>query len=100
MPTENGKIGTLYIAENDGNYHEFGDIKEINIELDESVDVMEMDFSLTDEITIPITLSRKSKKIWGKILMMPKYVITEWCFPRKKKRGTIRRNRRKGGDDK
>ena len=59
---------------------------------------MEMDFSLTDEITIPITPSRKSKKIWGKILMMPKYVITEWCFPRKKKRGTMRRNRCKGGD--
>ena len=98
MQTENGKIGTLYIADNDGNYHEFGGIKEINIELDESVDVMEMDFSLTDEITIPITLSRKSKKILGKILMMQKYVITEWCFPRKKKRGTMRRNRRKGGD--
>ena len=101
MPTENEKIGILYIADNDGNYHEFGgikEIKEINIELDERVDVMEMDFSLTDEITIPITLSRKSKKICGKILMMPKYVITEWCFPRKKKRGTMRRNRRKGGD--
>ncbi len=68
------------------------------VERDESVDVMEMDFSLTDEITIQITLSRKSKKIWGKILMMPKYVITEWCFPRKKKRGTMRRNRRKGGE--
>ena len=98
MPTENEKIGTIYIADNDGNYHKFGGIKEINIEPDESVDVMEMEFSFTDEITIPITLSRKSKKIWGKILMTPKYVITEWCFPRKKKRGTMRRNRRKGGD--
>lgn len=97
MPTENMDIGTLYIADQDGNYHEFGGIKEINVELDESVDVMEMDFSLTDEITIPIELTRKSKRIWGKILMMPKYVVTEWCFPRKKQRGTMRRNRRKGG---
>ena len=96
MPTDNREIGTLYIADNDGNYHELGGIKEINIEPDESVDVMEMDFSLTDGITIPITLSRKSKKIWGKILMMPKYVITEWCFPRKKKRGTMRRKRKMG----
>ena len=97
MPTENMEIGTLYIADQDGNYHEFGGIKEINVELDESVDVMEMDFSLTDEIRIPIELTRKSKRIWGKILMMPKYVVTEWCFPRKKPRGTMRRNRRKGG---
>ena len=99
MPTESGEIGTIYIADNDGNYHEFGGVKEINIELDESVDVMEMDFSLTDEIRIPITLTRKDKKIWGKILMMPKYVITEWCFPRKKPRGTMRRNRLKGGNE-
>ena len=99
MPTESMEIGTIYIVDNDGNYHEFGGIKEINVESDESVDVVEMDFSFTDEITILITLSRKSKKILGKILMMPKYVITEWCFPRKKKRGTMRRNRRKGGED-
>lgn len=97
MPTENKEIGTLYLADQDGNYHEFGGIKEINVELDESVDVMEMDFSLTDEITIPIELTRKSKRIWGKIFMMPKYVVTEWRFPRKKPRGTMRRNRRKGG---
>ena len=68
------------------------------IDADESVDMVEIGFSFNDEITIPIILSRKSKKIWGKILMMPKYAITEWCFPRKKKRGTMRRNRRKGGD--
>ena len=99
MPTENEKIGTIYIADNDGNYHEFGGIKEINIVPDESVDVMEMDLSFNDEIRIPIELDRKSKRIWGKILMMPKYVVTEWCFPRKKKRGTMRRNRRKGGNE-
>ena len=93
MPTENAEIGTLYIEDQDGNMQEFGGIKEINVELDESVDVMEMDFSFNDEITIPIELTRKSKRIWGKILMMPKYVVTEWCFPRKKKRGTMRRNR-------
>lgn len=99
MPTENKEIGTLYIADQDGHYHEFGGIKEVNVELDESIDVMEMDFSLTDEIIIPIELTRKSKRILGKILMMPKYVVTEWCFPRKKPRGTMRRNRRKGGTE-
>ena len=35
------EVGKLYIADQDGNYHEFGGIKEINIELDESVDAME-----------------------------------------------------------
>ena len=70
MPTENTEIGTIYIADENGNTH---------------------------EIVIPIKLTRKSKRIWGKIFMMPKYIVTEWCFPRKKKRGTMRRNRRKGG---
>ena len=93
MPTENTEIGTIYIADQDGNMHEFGGIKEINIEPDESVDFVEMDFSFNDEIHIPIELTRKSKRILGGILMMPKYVVTEWCFPRKKPRGTMRRNR-------
>lgn len=97
MPTEN-EIGTVYIADGNGNYREFGGIKEVNVELDDSVDVMEMDISFGDEITIPIRLNRKDKKRFGKALGMPKYLITEWCFPQKKKRGTIRRNRRKGGD--
>lgn len=41
-----------------------------------------------------IEISRKDKKVWGRILQMPKYKITEWMFPRKKKRGTIKRKRR------
>lgn len=95
MPTEKTEIGSLYIVDENGNSHEFGGITEVNIEPDESVDVIEMDYFLNDEIRIPIKLTRKSKRIWGKILMMPKYVITEWCFPRKKRRGTMRRNRYK-----
>lgn len=44
--------------------------------------------------SIELKLSPKDKKIWGKIFMMPKYRVTEWANPRKKKRGTMRRARR------
>ena len=52
--------------------------------------------SLTDGFSgeFDIEISRKDKKVWGRILQMPKYKITEWMFPRKKKRGTIKRKRR------
>jgi len=52
--------------------------------------------SLTDGISgeFEIEISRKDKKVWGRILQMPKYEITEWMFPRKKKRGSMRRERR------
>lgn len=46
-----------------------------------------------DEFTFTIELSRKNKKEWAKILMMPRWEETEWIFPKKKKRGTKRRKR-------
>lgn len=54
------------------------------------------DIKLTDgsEITITIKIDRKNKKVLAKILMMPKYIATEWMFPKKKKRGTARRKRK------
>lgn len=45
-------------------------------------------------LTVTITLTKKDKKAWAKILNMPKYKVTEWMFPRKKKRGTMKRERR------
>ena len=38
---------------------------------------------------------RKLKRAWAKIFMLPRYRETEWTFPRKKRRGFMRR-RRKG----
>lgn len=44
--------------------------------------------------SIELKLSRKDKKLWGKVFMMPKCRVTEWANPRKKKRGSMRRARR------
>ena len=44
--------------------------------------------------TVTVTLTKNAKKAWAKILNMPKYELTEWMFPRKKKRGSRRRNRK------
>ena len=44
--------------------------------------------------SIELKLTRKDKKLWGKVFMMPKYKVTEWANPRKKKRGSMRRARR------
>lgn len=49
-------------------------------------------------LTITFSFGRedkKSKRTWAKILMLPRYRLTEWIFPRKKPRGSMRR-RRKG----
>lgn len=94
MPTETNEIGTIYIADENGEYREFGGIKEINVVPDDSIDDLEMDFSY-GPITIPIKLTRKDKRYWlTKVFSVPKYQVTEMMFPRKKKRGTMRRKRR------
>lgn len=41
-----------------------------------------------------IELTRKNKKAWAKIFRMPKWELTEWMFPRKKKRASKRRKRK------
>ena len=53
--------------------------------------------ALTNEpITMHIELTRKDKRFWlRKVFCVPKYKVTEILFPRKKKRGTMRRRRRK-----
>lgn len=54
----------------------------------------DMTIKRNDEFSFTIELKRKDKKVWAKILMMPRYEATEWMFPKKKKRGTMRRRRR------
>lgn len=69
----------------------------------EGVEIQEPDLknevptiSLTDGFSgeFTIELKRKDKKIFGSIFGMPKYKVTEWMFPKKKKRGTMKRERR------
>lgn len=48
-------------------------------------------------LTITFSFGRedkKTKRAWAKILMMPRYRLTEWTFPRKKRRGSMRRRRK------
>lgn len=45
-------------------------------------------------LTVTVALTKKAKKAWAKIINMPKYKVTEWMLPRKKKRGTMKRERR------
>lgn len=45
-------------------------------------------------LTVKVALTKKNKKAWAKILNMSKFELTEWIFPRKKKRGTKRRIRK------
>ena len=68
---------------------------EIQTEEPELTDEIPM-ISLTDSFSgeFKIELMRKDKRTWGRILQMPKYKVTEWMFPRKKKRGTMKRKRR------
>lgn len=47
-----------------------------------------------DGLTITFKLDRKSLKAWAKILQVEGYKRTELLFPRKKKRGTMRRMRK------
>lgn len=71
-----------------------GEVKEIFIS-EPTQEVEYPEISLQSEtITMTINLRRKDKKVWGRILQMPKYKTTEWLFPKKKKRGSKRRKRK------
>ena len=88
--------GTLYIMDPEtGDYKEFGGIKEVSISPAEEDESAYINFS-NEPITLHFELTRKNKRFWlQKVFCVPKYRITEELFPRKKKRGTMRRERRK-----
>ena len=71
-----------------------GEVKEIFI-TEPTQEIEYPEISLQSEtITMTLNLRRKDKKVWGRILQMPKYKTTEWLFPKKKKRGSKRRKRK------
>ena len=88
--------GTSYIIDTEtGAYKEVGEIKEVSITPDEEYDSVMLNFG-SEPITLHFELTRKDKRLWlQKVFCVPKYRITEELFPRKKKRGTMRRERRK-----
>lgn len=86
---------TFYAMDEQGNYIRIGEaIEVVTIDTDEEGPMDGIKKVIADEFSFEIELKRKDKRIWSKILMMPQYKATEWTFPRKKKRGTMRRKRR------
>ena len=88
--------GTLYIVDSEtGACKELGGIKEVSISPAEEDESTYINFS-SEPITLHFELTRKDKRLWlQKVFCVPKYRITEELFPRKKKRGSMRRERRK-----
>ena len=71
-----------------------GEVKEIFIsEPTQEVDYPNINLQ-SETISMSLTLRRRDKKTFGRIFQMPKYKVTEWMFPKKKKRGSKRRARR------
>ena len=53
-----------------------------------------------DGITIGIKMSKREIKWWlENVFDSPKYAVTETLFPRKKKRGSMRRRRKAARND-
>lgn len=87
--------GQFMAFRSDGTPTPLGKVTEINM-ITESPTPEPPLVHLADDtgFTVTVTLTKKDKKAWAKILNMPKYALTEWIFPRKKKRGTKRRIRK------
>lgn len=83
----------IYIKGEDGFYIPFSEIKDIDItETDGPAEYEDMKISDNEEFTLSIELSRKQIKKALKILL-PQWMATQAAFPRKKKRGRMRRMR-------
>lgn len=88
---------TFYATDGQGNYIKIGDRIEVVTIKDpnEPPDPLKgICIAVQREFGFEFELGRKDKRIWSKIMMMPQYKATEWMFPRKKKRGTMRRKRK------
>ena len=93
----------MFFAKNpDGSYSKITEITEINTTQPEDLGFVVSEPHFTElaggtfegHVTIDFRPNKNVKKILGKILGIPKFMVTEWCFPRKKKRGSRRRNRK------
>lgn len=87
--------GKMFYAKSGEEYRPIGTVTEINT-ITESQPPEPPLLRIADDtgLTVTVDVTKKDKIIWAKILNMPKYELTEWMFPRKKKRGTKRRIRK------
>jgi len=87
--------GYLMVMKSDGTPTPLGNVTEINTITESPTPEPPLVHIAEDiEFTVKVALTKKDKKVWAKILNMPKFTLTEWKFPRKKKRGTKRRIRK------
>ena len=83
----------IYIKGEDGLLLPVSEIKEVDItETDGPAEYEDMKLSDNEEFTLSIELSRKQIKKALKILL-PQWMATQAVFPKKKKRGRMRRMR-------
>lgn len=94
MPTKDDSTIGDFVAIVDGKVVTIGNVTEMSFERE--TEDQEPVICLTDgwTTTATLNLTRDDRKVWAKILMLPKYKATEFIFPKKKKRGTVRRLRR------
>lgn len=90
----------LFYVSKDGTAQKLGDLVEVKeiSEPDTNEEVPKINQGNDEGLTFTINLSKIDKKVWAKIFQMQRYEVTEWMFPKKKKRGTARRLRRRKGD--
>lgn len=84
----------MYIKGEDGFYIPFAKINDIDItETDGPAEYEDVKISDNEEFTLSIDLSRKQLKKVLKMSLIPQWMVTQAVFPRKKKRGRMRRVR-------
>lgn len=86
----------LYYEKDPGVFTPISEVTEILTTEADSEEIDQEYISLTDEAFASFEFDppRKDKRIWARIMMMPRYKATEWLFPRKKRRGSMRRRRK------
>ena len=91
-------MNKFYYSTDGTNFYPVGELKKVFIS-EPTQEAEYPDIRLQNEtVSISFTLRKKDKKAWGSILQMPKYKVTEWMFPKKKKRGSIRRKKHRKGE--
>lgn len=88
---------SFYIVNNNGQYTKLSEARDITGETLSPSALGPYDAVTVCEpftATYNFSMSRKGLRVLAKIIGMPKYKITEWTCPKKKKRGTMRRRRK------
>lgn len=92
-----GRQGTILVIKSDRTLTPLGKVTKIDTITESPTPTFEpLSFHTTEDIEFTMTtpLTKENKKVWARFTNMPKYKLTEWIFPKKKKRGTKRRIRK------